>query len=105
MKKTMIALLLAAGALMIGIGCDKKTEGGDAKAGGGDSVGVQECDDYIKKMDACFAKDATTKAAMEPSFKQMRDSWKQAAQAGGAAKDALKTGCKAALDGIPANCK
>lgn len=104
MKKTMIALLLAAGALMIGVGCEKKPEEG-AKAGGGDSVGVAECDDYLKKMEACFAKDPATKTAMEPGLKTSREAWKTAAASGGAAKDALKTTCKASLDALPANCK
>ena len=103
MKKTMIALLLAAGALMIGVGCEKKPD--DAKAGGGDSVGVAECDDYLKKMEACFSKDPATKTAMEPGMKQSREAWKAAAATGGAAKDALKTTCKASLDALPANCK
>lgn len=105
MKKMMIALLLAAGAMVFTVGCDKKPEGGgDAKAGG-DSVGVAECDDYLKKMEACFAKDPATKTAMEPSMKQSREAWKTAAASGGAAKDALKTTCKASLDALPANCK
>jgi hypothetical protein len=103
MKKMMIALLLAAGAMVFTVGCEKKPEEG-AKAGG-DSVGVAECDDYLKKMDACFAKDPATKTAMEGSLKQSRDAWKAAAASGGAAKDALKTSCKTMVDAIPANCK
>ena len=44
------------------------------------SIGVAECDAYIKKVDDCMGKlDATAKTAFESSSKQMVDAWKQAA--------------------------
>jgi hypothetical protein len=101
MKKLMIALMVAGA---FAVGCGDKASGSGAAAGS-DSVGVAECDDYLKKMDACFAKDAASKAAMEPGLKTTRDSWKQMAASGGAAKDGLKQACSAAAAGIPANCK
>src|SRR3954471_13519664 len=98
MTKWLIALL-ATGALLAG--CSKDEGGGGAK---GDSVGVAECDDYIKKMEACFSKDPATKTAAEPGLKQMKEAWKTAAAQGGAAKDALKTGCTSAAAAIPPSC-
>jgi hypothetical protein len=108
MKRTITVLCMAALGLAI-FACDKKDDaaaGGGGGGGGGGSVGVAECDQYISKMEACIGKmDSAAKAAAEPGFKQMRDTWKQTAAQGGAAKDGLKTGCKAALDAMPPNCK
>jgi hypothetical protein len=103
MKKLMIALMVA-GVGIIAVGCGEKGSG--SAAAGGDKIGIQSCDDYITKMEACLGKmDAATKSATETSFKQTRDAWKQAAAQGGAAKDALKQGCDAALAAIPPTCK
>lgn len=104
MTKTIIALL-AAGALLVG--CDSGKGGGDGKGEGkagasGDSIGVAECDEYVKKWEACF-KDPTMRAAAEPAFKAQRDAFKTAAAQGGAAKDALKNTCKQALDQLATN--
>lgn len=99
MTKMMFALL-AMGALVVG--CDK---GGDAagKTGStGDKIGVQECDDYLTKMEACIGKvPAEGKAAMEQGLKTSRDAWKQAAA--GPGKDTLKTTCKTMLDSLANN--
>ena len=71
-------------------------------AGGGD-VGVQECDDYIKKMEGCMGKmPAEAKTAMEQGFKQSKDAWRQAASTP-QGKEGLKTACKAALDALANN--
>lgn len=108
-----IGLVVLLGALFA-VGCGDKGGGGDAsakpaasgeaKSGGGDSIGVAECDDYLKKMEACLSKvPAEGKPAMEQAMKANKDAWKQAADQGGAAKDALKTGCKTALDALASN--
>ncbi len=108
-----IGLMVLVGALFA-VGCGDKGGGGDAsakpaasgeaKSGGGDSIGVAECDDYFKKMEACLGKmPAEGKPAMETAMKTSRDAWKQAADQGGAAKDALKTTCKAAVDALAQN--
>jgi hypothetical protein len=97
MIKAVIATLSACALF---VGCDKS---GDAKpAGGVDSVGIQECDDYLAKMEACFAKDPATKAAGEASVKGSRETWKKRAQTD---PEVTKKGCIAALQNIPANCK
>lgn len=68
------------------------------------TIGVPECDDYIKKMEACLATmDPAAKPAVESSFKQTRESWTQAA-ATPEGKAGLAQGCKAALETMPANC-
>jgi len=102
MKRIALAVLVV-GMGVVGLACNK--DSGGAGATGGGSIGVKECDDYLAKVEACFAKDPTTKAAMEPGFKAQRDAWKSAAATN---KDALKVGCKAALDSIATsmpNCK
>ena len=82
---------------------EKKPEAAAAPAAGGGDVGVQECDDYIKKMEACMGKmPAEAKAAMEQGFKQSKDAWTQAA-ATPQGKEGLKTACKAALDALANN--
>jgi len=101
MKKLMIALMVA-GAFAVGCGGDKSGASGSGAAAGGDKIGIQACDDYISKMEACFAKDPATKAAAEPGLKAQRDGWKQAAAA---AKEQTETACKAALANLPPNCK
>lgn len=105
MKKLMIVLMAAVGVLAVGCG-DKGSGSGSGAAAGGDKIGIQACDDYITKMEACLGKmDPAAKTATEASFKQTRDAWKAAAAQGGAAKDALKQGCEAAVAAIPPNCK
>ena len=104
MKKLMIALMVAGAALLVG--CGEKASGSGSGAAAGDKIGIQACDDYISKMEACLGKmDPAAKAATETSFKQTRDAWKAAAAQGGAAKDALKQGCEAAVAAIPPTCK
>jgi hypothetical protein len=96
MIKKMSALLMSGAFLMIlAAGCGKEEE---KTAASGDAIGVAECDDYLKKVESCMGKmPAEGKAAMESAMKTNRDAWKEAAK-NTAGKDALKTGCKAALD-------
>lgn len=106
MKKLMIALMVAGAFAAVGCGGDKSSGSGSGAAAGGDKIGIAACDDYITKMEACLGKmDPAAKAATEQSFKQTRDAWKAAAAQGGAAKDALKQGCEAAVAAIPPTCK
>jgi hypothetical protein len=101
MKKVLVALMLGMGLAALGAGCGKEEGGGD-KGDKADKIGVAECDDYIAKYSACLGKmPAASKPAMEAAFKQMKDAWKTAAA--GPGKDGLKTGCKAALDGLAQN--
>lgn len=53
----------------------------ESSAAGGDSVGVAECDDYIKKFETCVSDKVpdVAKAQMKQSLDTMRSSWKQAA--------------------------
>ena len=71
-------------------------------ASGGD-VGVAECDEYIKKVEACLAKvPAAGQPAVKSSLDTMRTTWKQAA-ATPQGKAGLAAGCKAALDQAKTN--
>jgi septal ring-binding cell division protein DamX len=66
--------------------------------GGGDSIGVPECDEYITKYTACLGKmPAASKGAMEKGLATMKDAWKKAA-ATEAGKKALAQGCKTAME-------
>lgn len=97
-------LLFAVAAFGMGVGCGggDKAEGGD-KAAGGDSVGVSECDEYLKQMEACLGKmPAESKAAQEQAFKQSREAWKTSA-ATPQGKEGLKITCKASLDALAQN--
>lgn len=101
MTKMMIALL-AASALVVG--CSKEGGGGDGKTGAaGDSVGVAECDEYIKKYEGCMSKvPAEGKAAMESAFKTQREGFKAAASTP-EGKTQLKTTCKTLVDSLASN--
>jgi hypothetical protein len=84
--------------------CSCAPSASPAPSGSGGPVGVQECDDYITKMEACMAKmGPQAKSASDQAMKQTRDAWRQAAAGGQAAKDALKTGCKAAMEALSKN--
>lgn len=103
MKKITLALVLGAGALFAAAcgdkGGEKGAASGEAKASG-DSVGVAECDDYFKKMEACLGKmPAEAKKTYEDTMKQNKDAWKQLA-ATPQGKEGLKTACKTAVDSI-----
>ena len=101
MKIWMIPLV-ALSALAAGCGDDKSGGSGAASA---EKLGIQACDDYIAKMEACMPKlSGSEKTAMQ-SYKDTREAWKQAAAKGGAEKDRLKPLCEAALASIPPQCK
>ena len=107
MKKVLVALMLGMGLMALGAGCSKDdSKGGDSKPGAaaaGDSVGVAECDDYIKKYEGCLSKmPAASKAAMDQAFKAQRDSFKQAASTP-EGKTALKSSCKQLVDSLASN--
>ena len=79
---------------------EKKAE--DAKAaeggGGGDKIGVAECDEYIEKYTKCIESKVPEAARqqMKDAMAASAKAWKEAAA--GPGKDALAAGCKAALD-------
>jgi outer membrane murein-binding lipoprotein Lpp len=64
-----------------------------------DSIGVPECDEYLKKYEACLNGKVpeAARAAYKTSFETTRKSWKEAA-ATASGKAGLAQGCKAALD-------
>jgi hypothetical protein len=111
MKRTMVVGLMVA--LTALLACNKDSasgsggsggSGGSAASGGGDSIGVKECDDYMKKWADCY-KDPATKAAAKPGLDQTVAAWKQAA-ATPQGKAGLATSCKMMLDNFPsAACK
>jgi hypothetical protein len=79
---------------------EEKADGGGEGGGGGDKIGIAECDEYIEKYTKCIEgkMPEAGRGPAKDAMKQLVDGWKQAASAGGAAKDALATGCKQALD-------
>lgn len=78
-----------------------KTEAPKTETAATDSVGVAECDEYIKKYEACLTKIAAKAPQVEPSmktaFKAQRDGFKQAA-ANPASKATLASTCKQAIE-------
>lgn len=64
-----------------------------------DQIGVPECDEYIEKYEICIMSKApeAQRAMLESTFKQSRQSWKQAA-ASPQSKAALPNACKQALE-------
>jgi hypothetical protein len=101
-----VGLMVALTALLA---CNKDSGAGSGGSGGsaasgGDSIGVKECDDYMKKWSDCY-KDPATKAAAKPGLDQTVAAWKQAA-ATPQGKAGLATSCKMMLDNFPtAACK
>jgi flagellar basal body-associated protein FliL len=67
----------------------------------GDSVGVAECDDYIKKYEACLTKIAAkapqVEGSLKTAFEAQRNGFKTAASTP-QGKATLATACKTALD-------
>ena len=65
----------------------------------GTSTGVTECDSYLNKYETCLTKNVPEAAreTLKVALNQQRDQWRQAATTG-AAQDALKASCLAAMD-------
>ncbi|HOU90314.1 MAG TPA: hypothetical protein PLU22_04670 [Polyangiaceae bacterium] len=102
-EKGLLALTVLAALLAcknpLGGGKEEKAEA--SSAGGGDKIGVPECDEYIEKYEKCLTTSTkipdAAKQSMKGSFDQMRTSWKQAA-ATPAGKAGLGMGCKQAME-------
>jgi hypothetical protein len=94
--KTKIAWLLVSGCLVMG--CGKKEEAPPAPG----SVGVAECDDYLKKVEGCPTTPEQkvvldqTKAQMTTMFKSMATT--------PAGREKLKTDCLDHLRRLPPAC-
>jgi hypothetical protein len=108
MKRSRVEKVLFLG-LLLGalLACKSLTGGGDDdkgesadSSGGGDKIGVKECDDYISKFEKCIESSTAipteAKKAQMDAFKQMRDAWKEAAKTPGG-KAGLKMGCEQAM--------
>ncbi len=70
----------------------------DAPAGGGDKIGIAECDEYIEKYTKCIMDKMPEagRAQMKDAMEQSAKAWKEAAA--GPGKDAVAATCKTALD-------
>ena len=78
--------------MMFALGaCDKSATDATSPAR---VTGVAECDEYLAKVDSCFAKDPKAKAAMEPNFVSQREAWKAMAASNA---EGAKSACKSAL--------
>lgn len=78
---------------------ENKAAENKATASTGDDIGVPECDEYIKKYEACIMSKVpeAQRAIYKPTLDQMRSSWKQAAS-NPQTKAALASGCKTATE-------
>ena len=65
----------------------------------GDSIGVADCDDFLKKYEACVSGKvpAAAQATFKTSLDTWRNSWKQLAQTP-QGKAGLATACKSAME-------
>ena len=84
-------MILAAGVVVMVLGC--------GKCGGGEKIGVSECDEYFAKYEKCIQENVQgeARAGMEEGMKQMRKALQQASE-NDAAKGELAEGCKQALE-------
>jgi hypothetical protein len=104
MKTVMIALWTLGGLLAAGCSRDESGGRGDSKiTASGESIGVSECDDYLKKFDECSARNPALKASMGDNVKQYREAWKAAAGTP-QGKESLKGTCKSSSELITASC-
>lgn len=78
---------------------NKTTETKPADTSSADSVGVPECDEYIKKYEMCLNSKVpeAAKAATKDALDKTRKSWKDMA-ANPQTKSGLATACKTATD-------
>ncbi len=94
-------LLLAAAACGGGSGSGSASSDASkpAVAAAGGDIGVAECDEYIKKYEACVSSKvpAAAQANMRQAFDSARATWKAAA-ANPQTRAGLAVGCKSALD-------
>ncbi|HMT08945.1 MAG TPA: hypothetical protein PKA82_13150 [Pyrinomonadaceae bacterium] len=78
-----------------------KTDAPKTDVAAGDSVGVAECDDYIKKYEACLtsiaAKAPQVEGPMKTAFQAQRDGFKKTAETP-AGKATLKDVCTKAIE-------
>jgi hypothetical protein len=98
-----IVALLVSGALLGG--CGKKDEEAPSENAPpkGEAIGIDECDAYFTKAEACLSKvPPENKTAMQSAIKANREAWRDVAK-NAANKDALKVGCKATLDAFIAS--
>ncbi len=105
--------LIALGCSLAGAGCKDKSEdrgsaatalaastatgsstgATPAPAPSGDAIGVADCDAYVAKVQACFARDPETKAAREATFRRLTTGWRRSLAANRAA---VELSCKLA---------
>jgi len=78
---------------------ENKAADNKSTASTGGEIGVPECDEYIKKYEACIMSKVpeAQRAMYKPTLDQMRSSWKQAAS-NPQTKAALASGCKTATE-------
>jgi hypothetical protein len=90
-------MVVLVGLLAALLACKKLTNRseGSSSGGGGESVGVAECDEFLAKYEKCLKNiPAVARPGVEASIKQMRQSFKQTAAQGSAAKAGLTSVCK-----------
>ena len=101
LKTNIILTIAMVCGLLFFANCGGKTETNTAVVTSSDSVGVAECDEYIKKYEACLTKIAEkapqAQPGMKTAFEQQRSAFKQAASTE-QGKASLATTCKQAIE-------
>ena len=111
-RSALLLLALSALVLLTSFACKKKASVGNrdsnqtssraasADGGGGEKIGVPECDDFIAKYEACIS--AHVPAAQRTQYKEniegYRKAWRQQITANPDVKAALPAACKRHLE-------
>jgi hypothetical protein len=96
MKRPRVAPVLGIGLLALAAACSRAKPAGD-------TVGVAECDEYLKKSADCLGKlPLGTRRGMEQSLKLQHDSYTEAASTT-EGRAPLKSTCQTLLDALAAN--
>lgn len=74
---------------------------GGSKSGGGDAIGIKECDDYVAKATACASKLGDKGKGLESQTKSIADAWRKDAKDSAMKAEMAKT-CSEAITGAKA---
>ena len=98
-KRYFVSLTLIVFCALLLIGCGGSGDSNQTASGGGEKIGVPECDDFLAKYEACVTGKvpAEGRAQFNTSLTQLRTQWKQMAGSP-QGKESLVQMCKMAAD-------
>ncbi|HSN98478.1 MAG TPA: hypothetical protein VLS89_09270 [Candidatus Nanopelagicales bacterium] len=102
MNRAFVAALMIAGALVAG--CNKEEPAKQEPKAEAQSALPATCDEYFKKADECFSKNAQLKAQMETSIKQVKEML-TARAANPGEKEKIASECQEKINLLAMSCK